>query len=67
MGLPQRTGRCIPLLLSPPLHAHPPMAEEWAGAPQALMGSRWPGEGEEGRLKWTPELEQQNPSEEAEG
>lgn len=27
------------------------MAEEWAGAPLALIGSRQPGEGEEGRLR----------------
>lgn len=67
MGLLQHTGRYTPLLLSPPLHAHPQLAEEWAGPPRALLGSQWQAAREGGRLKWTPELELQTPSEEAEG
>lgn len=51
MGLLQHTGRHTPLLLSPPLHAHPQLAEEWAGAPRALLGSQWQAAGEGGRLK----------------
>lgn len=51
MGLLLRMGHCTPLLLSPPLHVRPPMAEERSGAPRALTGSQQAGEGEEGCLR----------------
>lgn len=51
VGPLQRTGRCTPLLLNPPLPVHPAMAEEWTGAPLGQLGSQEPGEKEEEHLK----------------
>ena len=51
VDLPQRTGRCTPPLLSPPLRVRLPVAEEEKGAPWAPTGSQALVEGEEGHLK----------------